>query len=435
MRRANGKGNQVIEPTIICPSCKTEIKLTESLAAPLLQATRQELDAKLAAKDAEIATREAAIKTAKQAVEDAQNSVDEQVAAKLKAERSVIAEQEAKKAKEAQAFELETKAKELVELQTILTDRNAKLAEAQNAQAELLKKERELDDAKREMELTIQKRVGADIELARQKAKADAEEAASMKVAEREKTISDMQKQIEELRRKAEQGSQQLQGEVLELALESTLRGAFPLDLIEPVGKGEFGGDVLQKVVNPFGQSCGAILWESKRTKNWSDGWLAKLRGDQRTAKAELAVLVTQALPKDIDTFGLVDTVWVTEPRYAVPLVACLRQSLMEVANSRLAREGQESKMELVYGYLTGPRFKHRVEAVLEKFHDLQDDLDRERKFMQKQWSKREAQIHGVIASTVGMVGDLQGIAGSAIQRIEGLDLPELEDLSEESDI
>lgn len=244
--------------------------------------------------------------------------------------------------------------------------------------------------------------------------------------------ISDMQKQIEELKRKAEQGSQQLQGEVLELALEATLRGAFPLDSIEPVGKGEFGGDVLQRVVNPFGQPCGAILWESKRTKNWSDGWLTKLRGDQRAAKAELAVLVTQALPKGCDTFALVDNVWVTEARYAVPLVSCLRQSLMEVANTRLAREGQETKMELVYSYLTGPRFKQRVEAVMEKFRDLQEDLDRERKFMMKQWAKREAQIQGVIGSTVGMVGDLQGIAGSAIQRIEGLDVPELEDLRDE---
>lgn len=420
------------EPTIKCPSCSTEIKLTESLAAPLLQATRKELEAKLAAKDADIAKREDAIKAEKKRLEEAQKAIDEQVNEKLKSERAAIAADEARKAKAKMDEEFQAKASELADIQAQLADKNSKLLEAQKAQADFLKKQRELEDQKRELDLTVEKAIQAGLDAARQKAKSEAEEALGMKVAEREKTISDMQKQIEDLKRKAEQGSQQLQGEVLELALEGTLRSTFPIDGIEPVGKGEFGGDVLQRVVNPFGQPCGAILWESKRTKNWSDGWLAKLRGDQRTAKAELAVLVSLALPKDIETFGLVDNVWVTEPRYAMPLASCLRQSLMEVANTRLAHEGQETKMEMVYSYLTGPRFKQRVEAVMEKFRDLQEDLDRERKFMMKQWSKREAQIQGVIGSTVGMVGDLQGIAGSAIQRIEGVDLPELEDLRED---
>ena len=420
------------EPTIKCPKCSTDIKLTESLAAPLLEATRQEAQAKIAAKDVDFAKREEAIRLEKKALEEAQRSIDDQVAEKLKAERTTIAAQEAKKAKEAQALELEAKATELAEMQTVLADRNTKLAEAQKAQAEVLRKERELDDAKRELDLTVEQRIKDGLETARQKAKTEAEEALGMRVAEKEKTIADMQKQIEELKRKAEQGSQQLQGEVLELALESTLRGTFPIDLIEPVAKGEFGGDVVQRVVNPFGQQCGAILWESKRTKNWSDGWLVKLRADQRSAKAELAVIVSQALPKGVDTFALVENVWVADPKYAIPLATCLRQSLMEVANTRLARDGQETKMELVYAYLTGPRFKQRVEAVIEKFTELQTDLNKERTFMMRQWSKREAQINAVIGSTVGMVGDLQGIAGSAIQRIEGLDIPELEDLTGE---
>lgn len=420
------------EPTITCPSCSTEIKLTESLAAPLLLATRKELEAKIAAKDADIAKREDAIKAQQKALEDQRKAIDEQVAEKLKGERTAIAAEEARKAKIAVSDDIDAKARELAELQQVLKDKNDKLAEAQKTQAELIKKERDLDDAKRELELTVQKRIQEGLDTARQKAKSEAEEQASMKLAEREKTISDMQKQIEELKRKAEQGSQQLQGEVLELALEGTLRSTFPIDVIEPVGKGEFGGDVLQRVVNPFGQPCGAILWESKRTKNWSDGWLTKLRSDQRAAKAELAVLVTQALPKGCDTFAQVDNVWVTEARYAMPLASCLRQSLMEVSNTRLARDGQEAKMEMVYSYLTGPQFKQRVEAVIEKFNELQADLNKERTFMMRQWAKREAQINAVVGSTVGMVGDLQGIAGGAIQRIEGLDMPELEDLREE---
>jgi hypothetical protein len=257
----------------------------------------------------------------------------------------------------------------------------------------------------------------------RRKAQQEAEEGLKLKVAEKEQQISSMQRQIEDLKRKAEQGSQQLQGEVLEIALEETLRSKFPFDNIEPVGKGEFGGDVLQRVVNQMGQPCGSMLWESKRTKNWSDTWLPKLRGDQRAAKAEISILISEALPKDIETFGLLDGVWITGPRYAVPLAIALRQSLVEIASNRQAQEGQQSKMELVYEYLTGPRFRHRVEAIVEKFSDMQADLDRERKSMTRLWAKREAQIQGVIESTVGMYGDLQGIAGRALQEIEGLEV------------
>ena len=237
-------------------------------------------------------------------------------------------------------------------------------------------------------------------------------------------------KQIEDLKRRAEQGSQQLQGEALELQLEQTLQAKFPLDAVEPVPKGEFGGDILQRVTSPTGQRAGTILWETKRTKNWSDGWLPKLRGDQRAAKAEVAIIVSQALPKDVDSFDLVDDVWVTEPRYAIPVAIALRQSLIELAAARQAGEGQQTKMELVYQYLTGPRFRHRVQAIVEKFTDMQQDLDKERKTMTRLWAKREEQIRGVIESTAGMYGDLQGIAGRSLQEIEGLDIKLLPDSS-----
>ena len=144
-----------------------------------------------------------------------------------------------------------------------------------------------------------------------------------LKVAEKDQTIASMQQKIEELKQKAEQGSQQLQGEVLELELENLLRTKFPFDLIEPVPKGEFGGDALHRVNSPSGMACGTILWESKRTRNWSDGWLAKLREDQRSAKAEVCVLVSQVLPKGVETFDLIDGVWITSPRAAIPLPPC----------------------------------------------------------------------------------------------------------------
>lgn len=418
------------EPTITCPACKAEIKLTESLAAPLIESTRRQFEQQLAQKDTDIAKREQAMRDKeKQLAEDKRkldDQVADQVAAQLKAERARVIAEESRKAKLASAVELENKARELTELQEVLSANNEKLAEAQKAQAELIKKQRELDDAKRELELTVEKRVQDGLTDVRTQAKKEAEDEQKLKVMEKEQTIAAMQKQIEELKRRADQGSQQLQGEVQELELENLLRAKFPFDAIEPVPKGEFGGDVLHRVVGTGGQSGGTILWEFKRTKNWSDGWLAKLRDDQRTAKAEIAVIVSQVLPKGVETFEMVEGVWVTHPRAALPVAMILRQSLLELALARQSTEGQQTKTEMVYQYLTGPRFRQRVEAIVEAFSTMQEDLDKERKAIMKQWAKREEQIERVMGATVGMYGDLQGIAGKSLQEIEGLELKSL---------
>lgn len=412
------------EPTIICPSCKTEIKLTESLAAPLIESTRRDYEKRLAQKDVEAAKREAEIRVREEAIAKAKEQLDEQVAEKIRSERTRIAAEEAKKAKLALQADLDQKTTELADLNALMQEREAKLAEAQRAQADLLRKQRELDDAKRELNLTIEKRVQEGLAVTREQAKKEAEEGLKLKVLEKEQTIASMQRQIEELKRKAEQGSQQLQGEVQELELEALLRAKFPRDTIEPVPKGEHGGDALQRVVGSNGHPCGTIIWESKRTKNWSDGWLAKLREDQRAAKAEIAVIVSQSLPKDVDTFGLVEGVWVTHPKTVPPLALTLRHTLIEVGCARQASEGQQTKTEMIYQYLTGPRFRHRVEAIVEAFSTMQEDLDKERKVIIKQWAKREEQIERVMHATAGMYGDLQGIAGKTIQEIEGLELP-----------
>lgn len=419
------------EPVIICPNCKTEVKLTESLAAPLLESIRTQYEEKLTQKDADIARREASLRAEQANLTKARESIDEEVAKQLAEQRQAIADEEAKKARRLLSADLEKQTKELAELQEVLADRDTKLAEAQKVQADLIRKQRELDDAKREMDLTIEKKVQESLNTVRDKAKLEAEEGLKLRVAEKEEQIAGMQRQIEELKRKAEQGSQQLQGEVLELELEGLIRSTFPQDSVEPVPKGEHGGDVIQRVVGPTGP-CGTILWESKRTKNWSDGWLAKLRDDQRAAKADVALIVSQSLPKDVETFNLIDGVWVTGHRCAIPVAIALRHSLIELATARQAGEGQQSKMELVYQYLTGPRFRHRVHAIVEKFGDMHEDLQRERKTMTKLWAKREEQIRCVVEATAGMYGDLQGIAGKTLQEIEGLDLKLLPDVQED---
>jgi hypothetical protein len=417
----------VPEPAITCPQCKIEIRLTESLAAPLIQATRREFETRLAQKDADFAKKESILRDREAAIARMKEKLDEELAARLLQERSKIAAEEATKAKLSTATDLEQKTRALAELQEILKQRDLKLAEAQKAQAEVLRKQRELDDAKREMELTIEKRIQESLNATREQARKEAEEELRLKVNEKEQTISSMQRQIEELKRRAEQGSQQLQGEVQELELENLLRTKFPRDSIQPVPKGEFGGDVLHRVNGTLGQSCGFILWECKRTKNWSDGWLAKLREDQRTAKAEIAVMVSQALPKDVETFEFIEGVWVTHPRAAMPIAVVLRQTLLEVAAVRQSSEGQQTKMEMVYQYLTGSRFRQRVQAIVEAFSCMREDLDREKRAIVKQWAKREQQIDRVMEATVGMYGDLQGIAGKTLQEIEGLEFPALD--------
>ena len=254
--------------------------------------------------------------------------MDAELAERLKAERKKLVEEEARKARAAVSIDLNHKDQQLEELTKAFKEREAKLVEAQKAQAEAVRKQRELAEKEREFDLTVEKRVLEKQAEIRERAKAEAEEALRLKVQEREQTILSMQKQIEDLKRRAEQGSQQLQGEVQELQLEALLRASFPHDTITPVPKGEFGGDAIQLVTTPFGQACGKILWESKRTRNWSDGWLQKLREDQRVAKADAAIIVSQALPKTIETFGQIDGIWITSPKCSVALAIAIRHLL-----------------------------------------------------------------------------------------------------------
>ena len=418
------------EAAITCPNCKTEIRLTESLAAPLIETTRRQFQQQLAQKDDEIAKREQGILEKERQLTTAKNKLDEQVAHQvedqLKIDRARITIEESRKSKQAFSNDLEQRSREVAELQAILKSQEAKLTEAQKTQADLLRKQRELDDAKRELDLTIEKRIQEGLSVTRHQARKEAEDEQRLKVLEKEQTIVAMQKQIEDLKRRSEQGSQQLQGEVQELELENLLRSKFPFDVIEPVPKGEFGGDVLHRIIGPSGQPNGTILWEFKRTKNWSDSWLVKLRDDQRAAKAEIAVIVSQVLPKGVETFDLVEGIWVTHPRAALPVAMILRQSLMELALARQSHEGHQTKTDMVYQYLTGPRFRLRVEAIVEAFSTMQEDLDKERRVIMKQWAKRGEQIERVTGATIGMYGDLQGIAGKSLQEIEGLELKSL---------
>lgn len=415
------------EPTILCPNCKTEIKLTESLAAPLVESTRKQFEQRVAKIETEVARREMAVKNQEAALARATESLEEQVAARVKNERAAIAAAEAKKARDTFADDMEKLRLEKSAAEELVKDRNAKLLELQKNELALRKDRQRLQEEMDQFELDKQKAIDAERAKIRESARKDADDQAQLKIAEKDKTILDLSGKLEDALRKAQQGSQQLQGEVLELQLEGILRERFPRDCIEPVPKGEHGGDVLHRVRGPFDRDCGTILWEAKRTKNWSDDWLSKLREDARTAHAEIAIVASQVLPKGTESFGQIDGVWVTSFKYAIPVAVALRHVLIEVTAARTAGEGQLTKMETVYQYLTGPRFRHRVEGILEKLTEMREDLDKERKTMTRLWAKREEQIQGALGAACGMYGDLQGIAGKSLAEIEGMEVKLLE--------
>lgn len=313
---------------------------------------------------------------------------------------------------------------ELDRLRAVSEEQEKRLAQARATELGLVKREAALRDREASVALDVERQLLERQQAIKEEARRQVEEQHRLREAEQDKKITDLVSQMEEWKRRAEQGSQQLQGEVQELVLEDELRRRFPFDAIEEVPKGMQGADTVHRVRDATAAECGVILWESKRTRNWSDGWLAKLRDDQRAAKADLAVLVSEALPRGCDTFAFIDGIWVTSWSCAFGLAEALRMSLQEVGKARRATQGQQGKMEMLYGYLTGPEFAHRVTGIVESFSSLRDDLQDEKRAMQRIWAKREKQLERALTSSSGLYGDLQGIVGRSLPAIETLELP-----------
>ena len=253
-------------------------------------------------------------------------------------------------------------------------------------------------------------------------------ESLRLKQRELEKQRDDAKHVAEDLRRRMAQGSQQTQGEVLELILERELANRFGSDRIEPISKGVFGADAVQYVLSPDGRPCGSITWETKNAQNWNPRWLEKLRTDMIANKSEFGVLVSTVLPAGVNHFGLVDGLWVCDLTVWPILASTLRQQLLALTFARLSAQGRDTKMEILYRYLTGPEFRERVNAILRTFVGMQEQLEREKRALIKQWGAREKQIETVIDGLSGMYGDLQGIIGSAsLPEISTLKLEEPE--------
>lgn len=282
---------------------------------------------------------------------------------------------------------------------------------------DVMKELRRANQAREDAAIEMEKKV-ADIERqAREHALAKAEEVHSLKEKEKDKIITDLQKALADAQRKAEQGSQQTQGEVLELEIEDTLRREFPMDIVTEVKKGVRGADAIQKVVNKLGRECGIILWESKNAK-WSQGWITKLKEDARTAHANLAVLVATEPPTTISTFGYLDGIWIVTRPYIAALANALRFNIIAIDHERTSQQGKQGKAEVLYEYITSVDFRHRIEAIAEAFSSMQDELEREKRWFQTKWARQEKQIRHVIDHTQGMYGDLQGVVGKQMPEL-----------------
>ncbi len=405
---------------IACPNCHTEIEISAALESQLTNQIRNQLESELRGKRAEFNVAQSQLLAQQQALVAERDTLAQQIQKGIDAERTKIVAAAQKQAAESLTLEMQDQATQLAELR-------GKLETAQSNELTLRQRERELQSKADELKLATAREVDSQRQKIREDAYKQFADEHQLKDAETEKRISDMRRQIDDLKRKAEQGSVQTQGEVQELALESMLQASFPADTIQPVGKGANGADCRQLVYCSSGNNCGSILWESKRTKNFGKDWLAKLRDDQRSARASLAVIVTQTMPDGVDTFALIDGVWVCSWRCANGLAMALRANLIEVFKSQIAAQGRAEKMELVYNYLSGQEFQRSVSGIVEAFITMREDLESEKRAIKRIWKKREKQIERAVDNTSGLYGDLQGIIGSSLPTVDGLALPLIE--------
>ncbi len=475
------------EGLITCPHCGQEFELSDALTGKIREHLKVELQQDVARREAEVTKRLKALREQEEEVAKSRETLQEQIEDRIKERLEGIEQKTAKK--------LEGKyTDQLKELQGDLKERDETIATFREQERELRKKQRQLEDAQKSVDLEISRRLDVEREKLREEASKtlatkyegqlqglkedleqrdkaikvfrqqeidlrkqqreleEAKEAAELEIArtldeerakiqqaaakkaaenhrlkdlEKDKVIYDLKASLEDMKRKAEQGSMETQGEVLELHFEDQLKSFFPHDNIQPVPKGIRGADLVQAVRTPLGIECGVILWETKNTKAWNAQWITKLKDDAISTRATLAILVSVALPESIERFGHMDGVWVSDPLCALPLATVLREQLIAVSRERSVSVGKNEKMEALYQYLSGTEFKQKIEGIVEAFTSMQEQLNQERRAMEKHWNQREKQIQRVIKNTVGLYGDMQGIIGGQIPAIAALELDE----------
>ncbi|OGK17244.1 hypothetical protein A2690_02245 [Candidatus Roizmanbacteria bacterium RIFCSPHIGHO2_01_FULL_39_12b] len=377
----------MINDTIICPHCNKSIPLSRALSHQMIETQKKEIEAALEKQRQEILTTQQ--QREKQLIESAQ-----------------------KKAQDSLQLTIRDKENESRELR----NQNKTL---QEQMLELNRTLRQIRSDSESMRLEFQKKFLESEEKIKHNATKKIQEEYDLKILEKDKKLADALKLVNEYKQKIEQGSQQLQGEVLELELEEKFKSTFVLDDIAPVAKGVRGGDIIQTVRNRTHTDCGKIIWEFKRTKAWSHEWIVKLRDDQRRVGADIAVLISNILPPTIAKFGTVDGIWVGDFESAVGLSTALRANLIDITSVKTSQVNREEKLEVLHEYISGVEFKHKVEAIVEAFSFMQDELEREKRWFATKWARQERSIRRVIDQTLSMHGALQGIMGKALPDIE----------------
>lgn len=352
--------------------------------------------------------------------EDLKNQVKSGVKEKLKAEKEKLEQSIRKNLIEEQEEVLTSMRKELQEKSEKVKDLNKK-------QAEIERLKREKEEIKDKVEAEAQLMISKELAKERERLEKLAAEKSELRIKEKDTLIGQLKDQVDEMKRKAEQGSMQMQGEVQELAIEEFLKEQFPLDTIDEIRKGVRGADCKQIVNTREHQNCGVIYYESKRTKDFQPSWIEKFRNDLRNMNANIGVIVTEAMPKDMDRMGMKDGVWICSFSEFKGLCAVLRESIVQLSQAVASQENKGDKMVMLYDYLTSNEFRLQIEAIVEGFTEMQNDLDRERRAMEGSWKRREKQIQKVLLNTNHMYHSVKGIAGNAIAPVQALELPDEE--------
>lgn len=404
------------EQRVVCPKCGHRFPISKALTDQIEHSLRHQFD-----EQSKEQVRAAKATFAKRLLSERER-VERQVTAnfrkRLAAEKSRVRREAVKEAQASAAAHVAGLRKHIRQSELAVKGFQKREA-AVKARDKLLKaKEQDIDKA-----------IAREVEVARKKTLLEATERIEREHHTRDlqhqKVVADLRKQLIEAKRRLDQSSEQSQGEVIELELERTLASVFPDDKIRPIAKGKLGADIIHKIISPNGAHCGTIVWETKNTKNWSKSWLTKLRADQRREKAEIAVLVSTVLPRGMPShLGQISGVWVTDFTVAAGLAIALRANLIELSRFRTTSQASTEKMQLLYHYLMSIEFKQRVEAIVEGFSAMKDDLDKEKQVTERNWVKREKHLDLVLQNVSGMVGDMQAIA-PAFPRIKRLELPE----------
>jgi hypothetical protein len=396
---------------INCPKCGHLFNVEDVLANKIEEKYRNELKERISEIEENFREKESGVLRLEKELKKKESEIDSQVEQKLR-EESALRE---RKIKERVTKEYEDRIKMLSDENETIQKQNRLLT---NAKIENEQLKRKLEEQKYALETEYEQKMTEKLKEEIAEIKRREADRAELKLREKEEVINSMKEQMEEMKRKAEQGSMQLQGEVQELVLEETLRGMFPNDIISEVAKGMRGADVVHTVRNNKAAECGKILYESKRTKKFSDDWIEKLKNDALAAKADVCIIVTEAMPEGIEKIGSRDGVWICSFNDFKGLVIVLRESLIKINDVYEAQSNKGDKMQMLYDYLTGNEFRMQMEAIAEGFASLQDGYVREKRAMERIWKEREKQLERILMNTNHFIGSIKGIAGNSIPQI-----------------